>query len=206
MKSKRAGILGSGMTTIISTILIIIILIIFTFLTTTLRALNVNAGISIDEPLDKDINAGGFNHETEDLEGLKSENIKGQLTRKLQEIISSENEDYKLEEILHLLTWENKAYFLEQINLMDIYPVYLEIKKEGVTIICKRSSCDFGQSETEEIIEFLDESKLQHEYVQMELSNVNVTLGNIELEDSWLRKYRYSPTYCSYIGVGGNTC
>lgn len=207
MKSKKAGILGSGIGTIVGTILILIILIIFTLLSTTTKSLNIKSGTSIIELLPTDSNLKTQDPLNRDLLGIESNLVKNRLTEELNKILISKNPTYSFMEIVTLLDSQNTNYFLNHLNSLDISPAYLEIKKGDTRIICKRTSCELSQKDSEEIVVFLDKSGLQYEYIKLETSNAEIIFGNFPLEDEYLRLFRYSRLYCDYIGERGvNIC
>jgi len=197
MKSKKGVVLGSGMGTIISTILIIGILIAFTFVSTALKQFGDTEGIFIDEK-EVSINSVG-KIERDDL-GIIAQNSKHQLIEKLERLVKTKHKDYTFLEAAILLNETNSKDFLSIFGHTTIKYPHTEILKEKVSIVCSGGVCIQRESQQEKILEFFDIGGLSHEYVKIELTEAIIIISNIKLEERELKEGPHGESYCIHIG------
>jgi len=181
--NKRAGILGSGIATIIATLMIILILGIFTFVALTLNSLDTNSQIKIDRPLKANSTA------TQDMlkgdsTGLLKNYQETMLQKQLINLLGQKEMFLGLERSLSATVslWDedNTEDIIGYLEQLDHEIPYLEIEKDA-TIICTKNSCDVTESIKERAMSHLGQEEVEYLYTELKLSDVIISVSDIAL-------------------------
>ncbi|MBT7705935.1 hypothetical protein HN747_00665 [archaeon] len=202
---NKKAIIGSGISTVVATILILLILVIFTVGSIGINKLSGTKTKSY-ELESKTYNTPQTESERyfyrttprDDMNKYYSEKI---LTEEIKNIL--EGGDETLLSMAHKLNNNNAveiANRIEQSNVISTW--YLDITKDDTTIICRTTECKVRVPEYGKVFEFIKNRERYYPYIELNFTNSKIILSTKPIEDVDLRREK---SYCNFIGEG-NQC
>ena len=188
MKSNKGGILGSGIMTIIATILILAILIIFTLTATLIRSLNKQGDFVIDEKLNQSLNEISIYQRNHDDLGIIKYFRQKTLQEKTLCVLNSQEEilDEERTFLETIMMWNESitGEVISSIEGIECKPAHLELTKNKETIICIRGSpCEKKKSIKNNVLYAMDEANIRYALIELNIGNTTITTSDVPLNE-----------------------